>query len=126
MVLRVLTDGAAAMIDLSTSYLGLPLRTPLVASASPLCKDLMNLRRLEEAGAAAVVLHSLFEEQITADSNSLDCFLKPSGGASVQPLYDLGVRSHLDHIRRAKLALRIPVIGSLNGASNVGWLRYAR
>ena len=125
-VLGVLRDTAAAMIDLSTSYLGLPLRTPLVASASPLCKDLANLRRIEEAGAAAVVLHSLFEEQITADSNSLDCFLQPNGSASVQPLYDLGVRSHLDHIRRAKLALRIPVIGSLNGTSNLGWLRYAR
>jgi dihydroorotate dehydrogenase (fumarate) len=115
------------MIDLSTSYVGLPLRTPLVASSSPLCKDIKSLHQMEEAGAAAVVLHSLFEEQITLDAESTECFLNPgTTGSDRQPAYDLGVHSYLDHLGRAKTALRIPVIGSLNGASNLGWVRYAR
>ncbi len=63
------------MIDLSTQYLGLKLRNPLVVSASPLCKEIMNLRQMEDAGAAAIVLHSLFEEQINIESNELDRFL---------------------------------------------------
>jgi len=100
------------MTDLSTSYLGLKLRTPLVASSSPLCKDLERLRRIEEAGAAAVVLHSLFEaeEQVSLES---------------PPKYE-GHNSYLQHLTHAKKELQIPVIGSLNGVTSGGWIRYAR
>jgi dihydroorotate dehydrogenase (fumarate) len=122
------------MIDLSTTYLGLPLRSPLVASASPLSKDLENLRRLEEAGAGAVVFHSLFEEQITAEAQSLDSFLNQGADSFAEaasyfpdlPSYSMGPDAYLEHIRRAKKTLRIPVIGSLNGVSSGGWIRYAR
>jgi dihydroorotate dehydrogenase (fumarate) len=122
------------MTDLSTYYLGRRLPSPLVASSSPLCKDLANLKQMEEAGAGAVVLHSLFEEQILLESQSLDRFLNmgvesyaestsyfPDLGA-----YDIGPRAYLQHIRAAKKALKIPVIASLNGASLGGWVRYAR
>ncbi|MGD0436464.1 MAG: dihydroorotate dehydrogenase-like protein [Bryobacteraceae bacterium] len=122
------------MIDLSTTYLGLPLRSPLVASASPLSKDLENLQRLEEAGAGAVVFHSLFEEQITAEAQSLDNFLNQGADSFAEassyfpdlPSYSMGPDAYLEHIRRAKKMLRIPVIGSLNGVSSGGWIRYAR
>ena len=121
------------MIDLSTTYLGMPLRSPLVASASPLSKDLANLKRLEDAGAAAVVFHSLFEEQITTESEALDRYLNQASDfaeASTYfpdlPSYGMGPESYLEHLRRAKSALGIPVIGSLNGTSTGGWIRYAR
>jgi len=121
------------MIDLSTGYLGLKLRTPLVASSSPLCKDLAHLRSLEEAGAAAVVLPSLFEEQITIESRALDRFLTEgtdsySEALSYFPEVALheGHDAYLKHVRSAKKELRIPVIGSLNGVSSGGWVRYAR
>ena len=121
------TIPAPAMIDLSTSYVGLPMRTPLVASASPLCKDLNSLRQMEEAGAAAIVMHSLFEEQMTLDGQTIECFRNPEApGSAGQLVYDVGVRSYLNHLSRAKTALHIPVMGSLNGASNLGWVRYAR
>jgi len=122
------------MIDLSTTYLGLPLRSPLVASASPLSKNLANLQRLEEAGAGAVVFHSLFEEQITAEAELLDqclnqgadSFAEAAGYFPDLPSYSMGPEPYLEHIRQAKKALRIPVIGSLNGVSSGGWIRYAR
>lgn len=122
------------MIDLSTYYLGRKLRSPLVASSSPLCKDLRNLQKMEEAGAGAVVLHSLFEEQILMEGQSLDRFL--SAGADsyaefssyfpdIGP-YDLGPRAYLLHLGAVKKALKIPVIASLNGSSLTGWVRHAR
>src|SRR5579859_1976221 len=121
------------MIDLSTFYLGHKLSSPLVASSSPLCKELANLRKMEEAGAGAVVLHSLFEEQILLESQSLDRFL--TAGSDSYPefsshfpslgTYDIGPQAYLDHIRAAKKALKIPVIASLNGATLGGWVRYA-
>ncbi len=122
------------MIDLSTFYLGRTLRTPLVASSSPLCKDLTNLRKLEEAGAGAVVLHSLFEEQILLESESLDRFLSAGSDSYAESMsyfpdlgsYDIGPRAYLQHIAAAKKALKIPVIASLNGATIGGWVRYAR
>lgn len=122
------------MIDLSTFYLGRKLRSPLVASASPLCKDLSNLQRMEEAGAGAVVLHSLFEEQISLETQSLDKFLNANADshpefASYFPEigpYDIGPRAYLLHIQAAKKALKIPVIASLNGVSLSGWVRFAR
>jgi len=122
------------MTDLSTSYLGLSLKNPLVASASPLCEDVDNIRRMEDAGAAAVVLHSLFEEQIDFDSQHLDRFLSQGTESFAESLsyfpemggYKLGPEEYLEHIRRAKAAVRIPVIGSLNGVSSGGWIRYAK
>jgi len=121
------------MIDLSTGYLGLKLRTPLVASSSPWCKDLVHLRAMEDAGAAAVVLHSLFEEQITIESHALDRFLTEGADSYSEALsyfpdvvkYE-GHSPYLKHLGRAKKELRIPVIGSLNGVSSGGWVRYAR
>lgn len=122
------------MPDLSTTYLGLELKNPLVASASPLCEDIGNIRRMEDAGAAAVVLHSLFEEQITLESNDLDRNLAYGSESFGEALtyfpdmsdYNLGPEGYLDHIRRAKAAVDIPIIGSLNGVSTGGWIRYAQ
>lgn len=122
------------MIDLSTFYLGRKLASPLVASSSPLCRDLDNLKKMEEAGAGAVVLHSLFEEQILLEGQSLDRFLNASSDSYPEfsshfpdlSSYDFGPRAYLQHIRAAKKALKIPVIASLNGISIGGWIRYAR
>jgi dihydroorotate dehydrogenase (fumarate) len=122
------------MSDLTTRYLGLSLKNPLVASASSLCEDLDNLRRMEDAGAAAVVLHSLFEEQIDLESTDLDRYLShgTESFAEAQTYfpdmtgYNLGPDGYLEHVRRAKAAVDIPVIGSLNGVSTGGWIRYAR
>ncbi len=122
------------MIDLSTQYLGLKLRNPLVVSASPLCKDIANLRQMEDAGASAVVLHSLFEEQINVESNELDRFLWDGSEFSAESTtifpdlvnYNIGPDGYLEHIRQAKQAVSIPVIASLNGVSRGGWVSYAR
>jgi dihydroorotate dehydrogenase (fumarate) len=122
------------MPDLTTTYLGLPLRTPLVASASPLSKTLDGVRRLEDSGAAAVVLYSLFEEQITHESRQLDHYLSRGTHSYAEALsyfpdlehYNLEPDSYLTHLRRAKEAVAIPVIGSLNGVTPGGWVDYAR
>ena len=122
------------MIDLSTTYLGFTLKSPLVASASPLCEDIGNIRRMEDAGAAAVVLHSLFEEQITLESQYLDRHLSQGAESFAESLtyfpdmtdYNLGPDGYLEHVRRAKAAVAIPVIGSLNGVSSGGWINYAK
>ncbi len=122
------------MIDLSTTYLGLKLKNPVVASASPLASEIANLKKMEDAGAAAVVLQSLFEEQIDAEANALDAALSSASdigpeGVSVFPdmsSYNIGPGAYLEHIRKAKQALSIPVIASLNGVSNGGWIRYAK
>jgi len=122
------------MTDLSTTYLGLSLKNPLVASASPLSEDLGNLRQMEDRGAGAVVLHSLFEEQIDYESQHLDRFLSHGTESFAESLnyfpnlgdYKLGPEGYLEHIRKAKAAIGIPVIGSLNGVSTGGWIRYAR
>jgi dihydroorotate dehydrogenase (fumarate) len=120
--------------DLSTSYLGLNLKNPLVVSASPLCEVVGNIRRMEDAGAAAVVLHSLFEEQISAESQQLDRYLSHGTESFAESLtyfpdltdYNLGPDEYLEHVRRAKAAVGIPIVGSLNGVSTGGWIRYAR
>ena len=122
------------MIDLGTRYLGLRLSSPLVASAGPLCEDVGNIRRMEDAGAAAVVLHSLFEEQITLESDYLDHHLSHGTESFAESLtyfpdmgsYNLGPDAYLEHLRRVKAAVRIPVIGSLNGVSTGGWIGYAK
>jgi len=122
------------MIDLSTRYLGLALSSPLVASASPLCEELANIRQMEDAGASAVVLPSLFEEQITLESHHLDHHLSHGTESYAESLsyfpdmvaYNLGPDAYLEHLRRAKAAVGIPVIGSLNGVSTGGWIEHAR
>ncbi|HET7342390.1 MAG TPA: dihydroorotate dehydrogenase-like protein [Methylomirabilota bacterium] len=122
------------MPDLGTRYLGLSLTSPLVASPSPLCEEIGNIRRMEDAGAAAVVLHSLFEEQIDLESHHLDRYLSHGTESYFESLtyfpdmasYRLGPEGYLEHVRRAKAAVDIPVIGSLNGVSTGGWTSYAR
>lgn len=121
------------MPDLSTRYLGLKLRNPLVASAGPLTRELDNIRRLEDVGASAIVFHSLFEEQIDLEANELDRQLSPNEGfAEAQSYlpeltaYNIGPEGYIEHLRKAKEAVGIPVIGSLNGVSAGGWIRYAK
>jgi dihydroorotate dehydrogenase (fumarate) len=122
------------MIDLSTTYLGLRLRTPLVASASPLSQEIDGIRRLEDAGASAVVLYSLFEEQLRQDSLELEHHLTAgtdsfAEAASFFPQPDefrLGPEGYLEHIQQAKKAVSVPIIASLNGATIGGWAKYAR
>jgi len=121
-------------MDLSTTYLGLKLRTPLVPSASPLSEDLDTLKQLEDAGASAVVLHSLFEEQLRQDSVDLNRHMEQGTYSFAEALtyfpqpeeFRLGPEEYLKHIGRAKEAIRIPLIASLNGSSVGGWTEYAR
>jgi len=122
------------MIDLKTTYLGLDLKNPLVASASPLCEEIGNIRQMEDSGAAAVVLHSLFEEQIALESSQLDNSLEAGAESFAESLsyfpdmtsYNLGPEGYLEHLRKAKAAVDIPVIASLNGVSTEGWIKYAK
>lgn len=121
------------MIDLSTEYMGLPLRNPLVVSASPLCEDIEKIKHMEAAGAGAVVLHSLFEEQIALESNELDLHLSHGEHYSEALSYfpdfgdfKLNPDPYVEHVRRAKAAVDIPIIGSLNGISTGGWIEYGR
>jgi dihydroorotate dehydrogenase (fumarate) len=123
-------------MSLVTSYLGLKLRNPLVASASPLTSKLDNIRRLEDAGAGAIVLPSLFQEQIEAAADTLasriDVYAdsSPEAGSyfpnAVSGPYGVGPDRYLDLVRRAKTAVAIPIIASLNGSSRAGWIDYAR
>ncbi len=120
--------------DLTTTYLGLQLKNPLVASASPLSKRLHLVRRLEDAGAAALVMYSLFEEQINHESYELDHYLNRGTNTFAESLsyfpdldyYNLGPDPYLEHLQQVKQAVNIPVIGSLNGISSGGWINYAR
>jgi dihydroorotate dehydrogenase (fumarate) len=122
------------MIDLTTKYLGLKLKNPLLVSASPLSEDLGNIRRMEDSGAAAIVLTSLFEEQIHVEGSTLDHFLDQGTESFAESLtyypdltgYNLGPDGYLEHLRRAKQAAGIPIIGSLNGSSTGGWIDYAK
>ena len=118
--------------DLATTYMGLRLSNPLVPSASPLGRSLDTLRRMEDVGAAAVVLPSLFEENIVHDSHEVDYFLSHGTYSYTEALTffpepnQLATpEQYLEHLRRAKEALMIPVIASLNGVSNGGWTDYA-
>jgi dihydroorotate dehydrogenase (fumarate) len=121
------------MLDLTTRYLGLQLRTPLVASASPVSQEIDTIRRLEDAGASAVVLYSLFEEQLRQESQELDYFLSAGTESYPESLsyfpkpgeFLLGPDEYLGHIRKAKDAVKIPLIASLNGSSVGGWIQYA-
>ena len=120
-------------VDLSTRYLGLELKNPLVASASPLTGDLNTLRRLEEAGAAAAVMPSLFEEQIVHDEIEIHRLYEYRSESFAESLSyfpevlqsSSGPQNYLQRIEEAKQTVTIPVIASLNGASPGGWTRYA-
>jgi dihydroorotate dehydrogenase (fumarate) len=121
-------------MDLSTKYLGLTLQNPLVAAASPLSEDLDKIRQLEDAGASAVVMESLFEEQIDVDSFELDRHLSGGAESFAEALsyfpdlssYNTGPDGYLEQIAKAKAAVKIPIIASLNGVSSGGWIRYAK
>jgi dihydroorotate dehydrogenase (fumarate) len=121
------------MPDLTTTYLGFDLKNPLVASASPLSKKLDTVRRIEDAGAAALVMYSLFEEQITHESQELDHYLERGTHSFAEALtyfpdldyHNLGTEPYLEHLHKIKQAVNIPVIGSLNGISTGGWVEYA-
>ncbi len=122
------------MPDLTTTYLGLNLKNPLVASASPLTKHLDTVRRMEEAGAAALVMYSLFEEQINFESQQLERSLERGTHSNAEApsyfpnltYYNLGLPAYLVQLEKVKRAANIPVIGSLNGVSAGGWVSYAR
>lgn len=117
-------------VNLSTSYLGLPLKNPLVASASPLSRTTDGVRQLEDAGVAAIVLHSLFAEQILMAGRPFDTGSGTFNHAlSYFPRWDrdpIGPDGYLDEIRLAKRTVGIPIIASLNGTSPGDWTRYAR
>jgi dihydroorotate dehydrogenase (fumarate) len=121
------------MPDLTTRYLGMQLRTPLVAAASPLSQEIASIRSLEDAGASAVILYSLFEEQLRQESLELDFYLSEGSESHPESIqffpqpseFHLGPDEYLDHIRKAKAAVQIPVIASLNGSSVGGWIQYA-
>src|SRR5512146_863679 len=122
------------MVDLSTTYLGLQLKNPVVASASPISKKLDGIRSLEDAGAGAVVMYSLFEEQIVQESLALDYFLSRGTDTYAEALtyfpdlqhYNVGPEEYLNLIHKAKRAVNIPIIASLNGVSTGGWIDYAK
>jgi dihydroorotate dehydrogenase (fumarate) len=122
-------------MDLSTSYLGMKLKNPIVPSASPLSRTVSSVRQLEDAGAAAVVLYSLFEEELQHESRTLDRYLTEGTESYAEalsyfpeaPSYDqIGPDSYLEHIHRVKKAVDIPIIASLNGVSTGGWIKFAR
>jgi dihydroorotate dehydrogenase (fumarate) len=121
-------------MDLSTNYLGLKLRTPLVPAASPLSEEISTIKQMEDAGASAVVLYSLFEEQLRQDRDDLARHLEQGTYSSPEALtyfpepeeFRLGPEDYLKHIAEAKKAVGIPIIASLNGSSFGGWTSYAK
>lgn len=121
-------------MDLSTTYLGLKLRTPLVPSASPLSEEIDSIKEMEDGGASAVVLYSLFEEQLRQDRAELDHHLEHGTFSFAESLtyfpdlkdFRLGPEEYLKHIATAKKAVGIPIIASLNGSSVGGWTEYAK
>lgn len=121
------------MVDLRTTYLGLVLNSPLVASASPLSRDVEGICRLEEAGASAVVLYSLFEEQLRQEEVDLEYHLSAGTESFAESLtyfpqpseFQTGPEGYLEHIRKAKSSVSIPIIASLNGSTLGGWTKFA-
>ncbi len=122
------------MVDLTTTYLGMKLKNPLVASSSPLTEKVENVKRMEEAGVSAIVMYSLFEEQITHESLELDYFLNQGTESFAESLtyfpnmgkYTLAPDKYIERLEKTKKAVSIPVLGSLNGVSTGGWTSYAR
>ena len=120
-------------MNLATNYLGMALKNPLVVSSSPLSHNVDSIRRLEDAGASAVVMYSLFEEQIAFDGMSLNYFLENGSNNSAEAMsyfpemedYNVGPDEYMNLIRRAKEAVDIPIIASLNGMTAGGWTNYA-
>jgi len=121
-------------MDLSTTYLGLKLPHPLMPGASPLVDELDTVRKLEDAGASAIVMHSVFEEQIAREQVSHFVHTESHGQSFAEALtyfpspesFHLGPEDYLEHLRKVKQAVSVPVIGSLNGTTGGGWLDYAR
>jgi Dihydroorotate dehydrogenase len=121
-------------MNLTTRYLGFKLRTPLVPSASPLSEKIDNIKRMEDAGAPAVVFHSLFEEQVRRDHHDLQYYLDQGTESYAESLsyfpdraeFKVGPEAYLEHIAQAKAAVDVPIIGSLNGRTFGGWMTYAR
>lgn len=121
-------------MDLTTTYLGLQLKNPLVASASPLTRKVEHARHMEDSGIAAIVTHSLFEEQIIHESLELDHFLSRGTETFAESLtylpdigtYSIGASAYVDDLKRLKDTVSIPVIASLNGVSTGGWISYAK
>jgi dihydroorotate dehydrogenase (fumarate) len=121
-------------MKLATTYLGFRLRTPLVASASPLSENLDNIKRMEDAGASAVVFHSLFEEQLRpgkyrvrrASGNGGEFSSDALADFSDEPELKVNPELYVEHIAKAKTSVKIPIIGSLNGSTFGGWQRYAK
>jgi len=122
------------MIDVSTKYLGVKLNGPIVVSSTPLSESLENVHRMEEAGASAIVLTSLFEEQLVLESRALDEDLSRGTESFAESLgylpdlndYRMTHEVYLDHIRRCKEAVKIPIFASLNGVTSGGWMRFAQ
>lgn len=122
------------MIDLTTTYMGLQLKNPLVASASPLSKKEELVQHMEKAGVAAIVVYSLFEEQIIHETRELDHYLHRGADSFAEALsylpktgtFKLGTEKYLAHLQQIKNQVKIPVIGSLNGVSSGGWVEYAK
>jgi dihydroorotate dehydrogenase (fumarate) len=122
------------MIDFSTQYLGLKLKNPIVVSSTPLSESIDNVRRMEDAGAAAIVLTSLFEEQLELESRALDEDLSRGTESFAESLgylpdlsdYRMTNEVYLEHLRQAKAAVNIPIMASLNGATLGGWVRFAK
>ena len=122
------------MVDLSTTYLGLKLKNPIVASSSPLSRQIDSAHKMEEAGIAAIVVYSLFEEQIIRESLKLNDDLTRGTEQFAEALtylpevgvFSVGPDTYIKHLRGMKKAVNIPVIGSLNGCSTGGWIEYAQ
>lgn len=122
------------MVNLKTRYLGIEMKNPLVAAASTLSKKLSNIKEMEDAGIAGVVLYSLFEEEINHESLALDYFLSRETESFAEALtyfpdlddYSIGPEKYLGLISKAKESVQIPIIASLNGISNGGWIKYAK
>jgi dihydroorotate dehydrogenase (fumarate) len=121
-------------MDLNTEYLGLKLKSPLMPGASPLSRDLDDVKRLEDAGASAIVLHSLFEEQIIREQRTMQRHMEEPAESFSEavtyfpnlPDFRLGPHEYLNHIRRVKEAVDVPVIASLNGSTVGGWIDYGK
>ncbi len=121
-------------MNLTTKYMGLELKNPIIASASPLSESVDGIRRLEEAGAAAVVMFSLFEEQLQLEATALEQHLEEGTESFAEALsyfpraadYKVGPEQYLDILHQASQQVQIPIIGSLNGISSKGWIEYAR
>jgi dihydroorotate dehydrogenase (fumarate) len=121
-------------MKLETTYMGMKLKNPLVPSASPLSREISNIKHMEDVGASAVVLESLFEEQINSETEELNHYLTEGSESYAEALsyfpeldvYDFGPDEYLSHIRKSKESVDIPIIASLNGVSIGGWIDYAQ